>query len=44
MAQARALHPLLQTGVFAADMQVHLINDRPVTLNLRSTPESLSTG
>ncbi|RYF73980.1 MAG: D-tyrosyl-tRNA(Tyr) deacylase [Comamonadaceae bacterium] len=32
VAQARALHPQVQTGVFGADMQVHLINDGPVTL------------
>src|SRR3954467_613790 len=31
-AQARAVHPLVQTGEFAADMQVHLVNDGPVTI------------
>ena len=30
--QARAAHPLVQTGEFAADMQVHLVNDGPVTI------------
>ena len=30
--QARAAHPLVQTGRFAADMQVHLVNDGPVTV------------
>jgi D-tyrosyl-tRNA(Tyr) deacylase len=30
--QARALHPVVQTGEFAADMQVHLVNDGPVTI------------
>lgn len=30
--QARAAHPLVQTGQFAADMQVHLVNDGPVTV------------
>ncbi len=30
--QARALHPVVQTGQFAADMQVHLVNDGPVTI------------
>jgi D-aminoacyl-tRNA deacylase len=30
--QARAAHPVVQTGQFAADMQVHLINDGPVTI------------
>jgi D-tyrosyl-tRNA(Tyr) deacylase len=34
VAQARASHSLVQTGVFAADMQVHLVNDGPVTLML----------
>ncbi|MBY0408861.1 MAG: D-tyrosyl-tRNA(Tyr) deacylase [Burkholderiaceae bacterium] len=36
--QARAAHPMVQTGRFAADMQVHLINDGPVTLPLRVPP------
>ena len=36
--QARAAHPVVQTGRFAADMQVHLINDGPVTLPLRVPP------
>ena len=30
--QARAQHPVVQTGEFAADMQVHLVNDGPVTI------------
>ena len=30
--QARAAHPGVQTGEFAADMQVHLVNDGPVTI------------
>lgn len=30
--QARSAHPILQTGQFAADMQVHLVNDGPVTI------------
>lgn len=34
VAQARAAHPLVQTGEFAADMQVHLVNDGPVTIPL----------
>jgi D-tyrosyl-tRNA(Tyr) deacylase len=38
VAQARTLHPLVQTGVFAADMQVHLLNDGPVTIPLRVPP------
>jgi D-tyrosyl-tRNA(Tyr) deacylase len=32
--QARALHPVVQTGEFAADMKVHLVNDGPVTIPL----------
>lgn len=38
VAQARTLHPLVQTGVFAADMQVSLLNDGPVTIPLRVPP------
>ena len=33
--KARAAHPLVQTGQFAADMQVHLINDGPVTIPMQ---------
>lgn len=29
---ARALHPVVQAGQFGADMQVHLVNDGPVTI------------
>jgi D-tyrosyl-tRNA(Tyr) deacylase len=29
---AQAQHPKVQTGVFGADMQVHLVNDGPVTI------------
>ncbi|MDP3812220.1 MAG: D-aminoacyl-tRNA deacylase [Hydrogenophaga sp.] len=32
---ARAQHPVVQTGRFGADMQVHLVNDGPVTIPLR---------
>jgi D-tyrosyl-tRNA(Tyr) deacylase len=32
--QARAAHAVVQTGEFAADMQVHLVNDGPVTIPL----------
>ena len=38
VAQARAAHPNVATGQFAADMQVHLVNDGPVTLPLRMAP------
>ena len=34
VAQARAAHPVVQTGEFGADMQVHLVNDGPVTIPL----------
>ena len=36
--RARAAHPVVQTGEFAADMQVHLVNDGPVTIPLRIAP------
>jgi D-aminoacyl-tRNA deacylase len=38
VAQALALHPEVQTGRFAADMKVHLVNDGPVTIPLRIDP------
>lgn len=38
VAQARAAHPLVGTGVFGADMKVHLVNDGPVTFWLRAAP------
>jgi len=38
VAQARKAHPEVATGQFAADMQVHLINDGPVTIPLRIPP------
>jgi len=37
VAQARQAHPIVQTGEFAADMKVHLVNDGPVTIPLRVT-------
>ena len=30
--QAKARHALVQTGIFGADMKVHLVNDGPVTI------------
>ena len=33
--KARAAHPVVQTGRFAADMKVQLVNDGPVTIPLR---------
>lgn len=38
VARARAAHAQVQTGQFAADMQVHLVNDGPVTIPLRVAP------
>ena len=35
VAQAKLAHPIVQTGQFAADMKVHLINDGPVTIPLQ---------
>ena len=35
VAQARAAHARVETGEFAADMQVHLVNDGPVTIPLQ---------
>ncbi|MGL4768127.1 MAG: D-aminoacyl-tRNA deacylase [Formosimonas sp.] len=35
VAKARRAHPVVQTGVFAADMQVSLVNDGPVTFWLQ---------
>lgn len=32
VAAARAAHPQVATGRFGADMQVHLVNDGPVTI------------
>ena len=37
VAQARAAHPVVATGDFGADMQVHLLNDGPVTIPLQMT-------
>jgi D-tyrosyl-tRNA(Tyr) deacylase len=38
VAQARVAHPNVQTGQFAADMQVELVNDGPVTIPMRVPP------
>jgi len=35
LAAARAAHPDVASGEFAADMQVHLVNDGPVTIPMR---------
>ncbi|WEE77294.1 D-aminoacyl-tRNA deacylase [Comamonas testosteroni] len=37
--QARVAHAQVQTGEFAADMQVHLVNDGPVTIPMRMEPQ-----
>jgi D-aminoacyl-tRNA deacylase len=36
--KARAVHPVVQTGQFAADMQVALVNDGPVTIPMQMRP------
>jgi D-tyrosyl-tRNA(Tyr) deacylase len=38
VAQARAAHPTVQTGRFASDMAVELVNDGPVTIPMRVAP------
>jgi D-aminoacyl-tRNA deacylase len=38
VAQARATHSVVQAGIFAADMQVELVNDGPVTIPIRVAP------
>ncbi len=35
VAQAQAAHPVVQTGQFAADMKVSLVNDGPITIPMR---------
>lgn len=35
VAIARQRHPQVETGIFGADMQVHLVNDGPVTIPLQ---------
>ena len=35
VAQAKKVHPVVQTGRFATDMKVALVNDGPVTIPLR---------
>ncbi|MBD8049655.1 D-aminoacyl-tRNA deacylase [Limnohabitans radicicola] len=37
VAQARAAHPVVQTGRFATDMKVALVNDGPITIPIRMT-------
>jgi len=40
---ARRDHPIVETGIFAADMQVSLVNDGPVTFWLRIAPATPAT-
>lgn len=40
VAAARQSHSTVQTGQFAADMQVHLVNNGPVTIPLRVAPDA----
>jgi D-tyrosyl-tRNA(Tyr) deacylase len=35
VSQAKKVHPVVQTGRFAADMKVALINDGPITILMR---------
>jgi len=37
--RARAEHPIVETGIFGADMQVRLVNDGPVTFWLQVDPD-----
>lgn len=39
--QARKAHPIVQTGQFAAHMQVSLVNDGPVTIPMRMAPATV---
>ncbi len=39
---ARALHPVVESGRFGADMQVALVNDGPVTFWLQVSPAKAS--
>lgn len=40
VAQALAAHPIVQTGRFATEMEVELVNDGPVTIPMRVAPQS----
>ncbi|VVE86099.1 D-aminoacyl-tRNA deacylase [Pandoraea bronchicola] len=39
--QARARHPIVQTGEFGAHMRVSLVNDGPVTFWLQTRPDTV---
>ena len=38
VARARLLHPVVHTGQFGANMQLHLVNDGPVTIAVQMAP------
>jgi D-aminoacyl-tRNA deacylase len=38
VAQARLVHPVVQTGQYQTEMRVQLVNDGPVTIPLRIAP------
>jgi D-tyrosyl-tRNA(Tyr) deacylase len=40
VSRAKLAHHRVETGIFGADMQVHLVNDGPVTFWLRADPET----
>jgi D-tyrosyl-tRNA(Tyr) deacylase len=42
VAAARARYPRVECGVFGASMQVHLVNDGPVTIPLTLRPASVA--
>lgn len=42
LARARGRHAQVAAGVFGADMQLHLINDGPVTIPMRIGAEDLA--
>jgi D-tyrosyl-tRNA(Tyr) deacylase len=44
VSRARAAHPVVETGIFGADMQVHLVNDGPVTIRLDAAPGTRAEG
>jgi D-tyrosyl-tRNA(Tyr) deacylase len=41
VAQARAAHPIVQTGRFATEMAVELVNDGPITIPMRIEPAAV---
>ncbi|RPH46195.1 MAG: D-tyrosyl-tRNA(Tyr) deacylase [Burkholderiales bacterium] len=43
VSRAKLAHPVVETGIFGADMQVHLVNDGPVTFWLRADPDAVAS-